>query len=102
ARVADEAHAAAPPIAVGVARARDARGVGGDDPAHRRPVTARVARGAGRPVRGAVVALLLALADAVAADLERAGRRAAVAGGRVAVIAGLARIELAVTAPRWQ
>ncbi len=51
-------------------------------------------------VGGAVIALLAAVDDAVAAGLERAIGAAAVAAHVVAVVALLARIEEAVAAPR--
>src|SRR5262249_36266454 len=53
---------------------------------------------AGRPVGRAVVALLAAFGDAVAAALEPARRRAAVARHLVAVVALLAHLDLAVAA----
>src|SRR5207248_1074832 len=98
ARGAGETDALAARIAVGVARARDARRIRGDDPAHGRLMTARVAHRAGRPVRRAVVARLVALADAVATHLESAGRGAAIAGGEVAVVTVLVALADAVPA----
>src|SRR5262249_6136323 len=51
-----------------------------------------------RPVGRAVVALLAALGDPVAAALDPAGRRAAIARHLVALVAPLADLDLAVAA----
>src|SRR5262249_59034853 len=63
-------------------------------------VTVLVAGIAGRAVGGAIVALLAALDRAVAAGLDLAGRRAAVARDRVAVVALLAGLDDVVAAHR--
>src|SRR5581483_3837148 len=74
------------------------RAAAGNPHGRRELGAARAARGARRPVRGPVVALLPALDDAVAARLEPTPGRAAVARRPVAVVALLAQLDDAVPA----